>query len=620
MKNIFIPKSTFLLLCFCSSFSQLNAGNDDGGEFVMQSPSKQLTVRVSVDDNHLSYRALHRRQTILEDSRLAWSVGSKEWGANVTGVRMVKGKKRTTGYPTIGSHSMAHNTYRAYTLDVREAAGSDYQIEFRLYDTGIAFRYLTSSDETCVVNDQTTFRLPAGADCWMQTNAKYYEDGYAHYESDNLLKDKVAGPPVTVKYPSGVYAAITEGNLVNFGGMGLKVVEADCFQSLPEGETTLSGEIATPWRIVMVGDLNSLVNNDIVSDVSSPLSPVFRGDTSWIKPGNCVWSWLAGYDVTLENMKKFTDWAAELGVPYNLVDEGWSHWEDKVGGKDAWQMVAELVEYSAKKGVKVWLWKAYPDRKGIDGLQTVERRRNFFRKCKELGIAGLKIDFFDSERQEVTKFYADALHDAAEYGLMINFHGSNKPTGLTRTYPNEVTREAILGLEYGSSSAYQDVVTPFSRFLAGHADYTPMSFEAWRMGNTTETHQIVQTAIFLSPFRCYGGRPEDYLRHPAKDIFLNIPTMWDETIVLSPSEVGECVLMARRKGADWYIAGMAGEKAVETTVPLSFLGKGTYSLTTLSDGDDRQCQMNRGELQRGDVLPVKMAMGGGFLAVLKPKK
>lgn len=184
----------------------------------------------------------------------------------------------------------------------------------------------------------------------MQDNRQCYEGAYRHHHAGRLKQGAVAGPPVTVRYGNGLYSSITEGGLVNFGGLALTVTSPSIFKSTLAGETRPGGgDIATPWRVVMIGSLNDLVNNDIVTDVSAPLSPVFGGDLSWIKPGNCVWSWLAGYGVTYENMVRFTDWAAELGIEYQLVDEGWSHWEDKEHGKDCWQMVQDLIDYSAKK-------------------------------------------------------------------------------------------------------------------------------------------------------------------------------------------------------------------------------------------------------------------------------
>lgn len=599
----------FAFVCAANNYA------DDSFSRELSSPSKEIRLHLECVDGKMVYRVSHKNTPILLPSQLVWTIDGKGLGNSVLSVNAKKGKTVKTSFPIMGNHAMAQSQYKMYTLDVSQNDGDTYQMEFRLYDNGVAFRYLIEKGTTVAVDDKTTFKFPQGNSCWLQPNARFYEDDYTAYKTGNLPKDLIAGPPVTVKYPNGIYALITEGGLANFGGMALKVIAPDCFQSSLEGETRLLGTIATPWRVIMVGDLNSIVNNDIVFDVSEPLSPAFAGGTEWIKPGNCVWSWLAGYGVSLNHMKRFTDWAAELGIDYNLVDEGWSHWEDKEKGLNAWQMVKELVEYSRDKGVKIWLWKAYPDRKGIEGIQTAERRRRFFKQCKEMGIAGLKIDFFDVESQTITRYYEETLKDAAEFGLMINFHGSNKPTGLNRTYPNEVSREGLKGLEYGSTNVKQDVVTPFTRFVAGHGDYTPLAFEKERMGNSTEAHQIAMTAIFLSPIRCYGGRPQDYVTHPAREIFLSIPTVWDETIVLQPSEIGKCVVMAKRKGKDWYVAAMTDE-ASNVSLPLSFLGKGEYKTNVVSDvpGGDQKCSISHAVYTRGNPLEIRMEAGGGFLA------
>lgn len=172
-------------------------------------------------------------------------------------------------------------------------------------------------------------------------------------------------------------------------------------------------------------------------------------------------------------------------------------------------------------------------------------------------------------------------------------------------------------MEYGCSDARQDVVTPFTRFLAGHADYTPMAFEEGRMGNTTEAHQIAMTAVFLSPLRCYGGRPEDYVTHPAREVFLSVPTVWDETIVLPPSEIGECVVMAHRSGKDWFVAALTDQEKTEIFVPLTFLGKGSYEADVVADGEGKKCTVSRHSCSRKDKLTIRMKAGGGFLARLR---
>ena len=580
--------------------------------FYLASPSKKVVVNVNLNKGEMSYQMMYNHCPVILSSRLIFGVDDVKIGEQVVSCMAEKGKKNTDSYAVMGAHSQAKICYREMQFRVKDENGRAYSIQMRAYNQGIAFRYLTEIDQRAEVKDFTTFRLPAGSSCWMQGNITSYEGTYEPYEVGKLPKNFTAGPPVTIRFGKGIYSAITEGDLVNFGGMSLRVIADDEFQASLFDKTYLSGKVATPWRIVMVGDLNDLVNNDIITDVSEPLASVFHGQTDWIKPGNCVWSWLAGGGVTFDNMKHFTDMAAALHIPYNLVDEGWSHWEG--GGQKAWDKLAELVKYADAKGVKTLVWKAYPDRAGIDGLQTKERLHAFLDHCKSIGVAGCKIDFFDGETQRVTQFFADALDDAAQLKLVIDFHGANKPTGLERTYPNELTREGILGLEYGHSVPEQDVLLPFTRFLAGHGDYTPMTFDPNRMNGTTNTYQMAVTELFTSPLRCYGGNPDDYLKHPARDLFLSIPVMWDETRVLAPSELGLCAVMARRSGKTWYIAAITKDSRT-FSIPLNFLPNGHYRATGYSDEDG----MTSAVYGKKDSLKVNLKSKDGFLLRLQPE-
>lgn len=571
----------------------------------LQSPSNKVLLSVYVEQGTLSYKIDYMDSPAFLPSRLCWNVNG-----NLLGNKVEAYSLQSTGIA---------GGYRYMILALKEKRGMEYLLEMRVYDCGVAFRYKINGEENYKVRDCTTFCLPNDCMCWMQTNTKNYEGLYEAYRSGYLPRRKKAGPPVTIKYSlPGIYAAITEGGINDFAGMSLKVTSGNTFESETDGITCMKGSVATPWRVVMIGSLNDLVNNSIIHDVSAPLSPIFEGDTGWIQPGCCVWSWLAGYAVTLDNMKKFSDWASLLGIPYNLVDEGWSRWEDKKQGKDCWQLLKELVRYSASKGVKIFLWKAYPDRHGVEGIQTPERRARFFQQCREAGIAGIKIDFLDSESQAMNRYCVETLEDAARYRLMVVFHGCAKPSGLDKTYPNELTREAIYGLEYGCAHAEQDVLTPFTRFLAGPADYTPMAFQSNRLGNTTEAHQIAQTLLFTSPFRCYGGRPEDFLSHPARNLFLHIPVVWDETRVLPPSEIGSCVVMARRKGNEWYIAALT-VKPIKFDIPLSILlgsREGVFKADIVADdaGGTQKCRVNHLEhITSNSIFTVQMSGGGGWV-------
>ena len=614
MKKVFTIMA-MLLPCIVSFAAEQNYQT-------FYSPSKKISIQIGLKENSLQYAVQYKSEYIITPSALCWTANNDTLGNHVTTLSFLNKGNTVSRYPTRGAHNEAYNRYRTVIAKATSQSGQDFLVEFRIYDSGIAFRYLLSQEKMTDINDLTTFCLPPKCQTWLQDNIVSYEGLYKSYRTGELPPSVVAGPPVTIEYPSGIYAVITEGGLSNFAGMELSVVSPGGFQARLDVCTRLAGSIATPWRIIMVGSLNELVNNDIISDVSDALSPVFKGNTDWIQTGNCLWSWLTGYDVTPAEMKKFVDWAAELHAPYVLVDEGWSHWKETARNLDAWQLLAELTSYASGKGVKIVVWKSYPKRKGIESIASPEKRREFFLRCKEAGVSGVKLDFFNSESQDITRYYEETLKEAAEMGLVVIFHGSNKPTGLEYTYPNEISREGIRGMESGADAA-QNVITPFTRFLSGHADYTPLFLgntgrngRNWK-GNTTEAHQIASTAIFFSPFRCYSGRPEEYILHPAKDIFLDIPVAWDETIVLPPSEIGSCVLMARRKGETWYVAALSSQ-AQSITVDLSFLSHKKYEATLIQDAEGTTCTITNAVFSRRDNVDIKTHNGGGFLIKLTP--
>jgi alpha-glucosidase len=267
--------------------------------------------------------------------------------------------------------------------------------------------------------------------------------------------------------------------------------------------------------------------------------------------------------------------------------------------------------------VKIWVWKAYPDRKGIAGIKDSLARREFFKKCKAVGVVGLKIDFFDSEKQEVIDFYQNALRDAAKCQLMLNFHGANKPSGESRTFPNEMTREGIRGLENQPPWATFNTVLPFTRYLAGHADFTPVHFGK-RIGETSWAHQMASAIVFTSPLLVYGADPKSMLENPFVDLIKSIPTTWDETIVLPQSVIGELALFARRKGNSWFIAALNGTTARQVKIKLSFLANGKYKANIVCDDKNNQHTARRENLilSNNNYLILNLNASGGFVAQL----
>jgi alpha-glucosidase len=270
----------------------------------------------------------------------------------------------------------------------------------------------------------------------------------------------------------------------------------------------------------------------------------------------------------------------------------------------------ELVDYSKQHKVGIWCWKHSRD------LRTPEARQQFFKLCHDLGVVGAKIDFFDHEAKEVVDLYTVLLKDAAEYKILVNFHGANKPTGEARTWPNELTREAIRGMESRSVQmrSAHDATLPFTRMLAGHADYTPMLFGE-RRRETSWAHQIATAAIFTSPVLIYGAHPKSMLENPAVEMIKSIPSVWDETIALPVSEIGEIAAFARRRNNAWFLAIMNGPAAKTVKVPLTFLGGGKYQAMLVRDQPEEAAavKIENITLSQKESLTIELRGGGGFV-------
>jgi alpha-glucosidase len=326
-------------------------------------------------------------------------------------------------------------------------------------------------------------------------------------------------------------------------------------------------------------------------------------NTAWIKPGRAVWEYLDGRKSTLDEMKEYCRMAGELGFEYNVLENFWTRFSDAE--------LRGLVDYGRQRNVGLWLWRHSKE------LRDPEARRGFFEKCQELGIAGVKLDFFDHEAKEVIDLYQTLLKECAEHHLMVNFRGSNKPAGESRTWPNELTREAVRGMENRSMKvrSRHDVTLPFTRLLAGHADYTPVHFGE-RRGDTTWSHQIASAAILTSPLLTYGASPRALLANPAVAMIKSIPATWDETMVLPSSEIGECAALARRSGRSWFLAIMNGPGPRVLTIPLTFLEPGDYPALIIRDhkDDPAATAIENSTMNRSGTLTVDLSAGGGFIA------
>ena len=579
----------------------------------------------------LNYQITFRGKPVIENSQIGIIIDGIDLGrsADVGKIETYRLKEK---YPWRGVHSEAVNHCNAAKIFARHReTKTDYAIEIRAFNDGIAFRYIVpDSGAQRVPDEATVFAVPAGSTVWFHDFHGHYEGIHNKKEIADVKDGEWAAPPVTIKLPNGNgYAAITEAALMNYAGMGLladgqRGFKAVLGHALPVSHpfdlrygkdeakrlsvpAAISGTITTPWRVIMAGaDLNALVNCDIVHNVSPPpdkkLFPA-GFNTEWIRPGRAVWKYLDGGENNLETMKEFSRLAGQLGFEHNVVEGFWRRWTE--------DQMRELTEYSKQFKVGIWFWEHSRN------LRTPEAREKFFTRLNRVGVVGAKIDFFDHEAKDVIDLYQALLRDAAEHKIMLEFHGSNKPAGEPRTYPNEMTRESVRGMEYRSTTerARHNTTLPFTSFLAGHADYTPLIFGE-RRRETSWAHQIASAAIFTSPVMIYGAHPKNILENPGVEMIKSIPSVWDETIVLPPSEIGEIAAFARRSGSTWFLAIMNGPTARNVSIPLGFLGSAKYQAMLVRDDLEEAAaiKIENSALSKKDSLEIKMRPGGGFIA------
>jgi alpha-glucosidase len=602
-------------------------------EVQVASPDGNIKFTVLPNAERLTFTVTMGNTVVIEPSPIAMKLDGYDLSSGVV-FKNLERYSIDESYPWYGAHSTAINQCNGAKLSlIHDLSFTPYTLEVRVFNDGVAYRHVIPGEENTsrAPDEYSAFVIPDGSMLWYGGLADgHYETEFVKKNISEVHDGEWAGPPLTFKLPLDAgYASITEANLVNYSGMGL---EADGRRGWITGlghrqplnwpfelrygrdeakrlgkPASITGTITTPWCVVMVGpSLNALVNSTILPNLCPPPDPKLFAEgipTSWIKPGRAVWRYLDGGPEGVDGMKEFSRMAGQLGFEYNVIEGFWSKWtpEEK----------KEVVDYSSQQGVGVWFWKHSKD------LRTPEAREEFFKMLHDLGVTGAKIDFFDHEAKEVIDVYEALLEKAAEYHILLVFHGANKPTGRQRTWPNELVREGIRGMESSAlkERARHETILPFTRLLAGPADYTAMLFND-RRRDTTVAHQIASIAVFAAPLLTIAANPQTILSSPAVDMIKSVPPVWDETIVLPESAIGELAAYARRKGDTWFLAVMCGPQPKSIRVPLSFLGDGPYNSVQLHDNaaGDANVEIESAILKRSDSLTVEMRAGGGFLA------
>lgn len=628
----------------------------------------QLDIKTS-EKNELLFNVSLNEEILISDSAMGFELEGDVLGKNVEITKREK-KSVNESYHYYGNHAVNKNVYHEVTYSLKESSGRTFYLDTRTYPDGIAFRYrIPTESPVTVKTEKTSFNFPSGTQVWYASGPFQY--GWLQIYQNRLTDDitgELLAPPATFKLPNGVYAAITESNLTHFHGAVLfgvtpnqvkigfveneghlktgiptGVPEAKYYHSVvrdvPWLATPKDNEIKSPWRILMLSkDLNGLVNNDMVSNLADKPDPTLfpQGEqTEWIKPGRSAWTWfMRGNKNSLDTYRKYIRGAQELGLEYLTIDEGWERWEQtekETNGKSKWDMLKDLADYGRERGVGLWVWRPSSPRYGKKtdiGLEDPEERKNFIKNCAEAGVKGIKIDFFHTENVHTVDLMETILRDAAKEKLLVVFHGVNKPTGDSRTYPNLLAKEAVRGLECvggenswapGPPWPYHDTVLPFTRWLAGPADYTPLNFRGNCHPSVTFAHQTASMYILTSPMLILGADMEDMLDLPCRDFVADIPVSWDETIVLPESSIGKLASFARRKGDVWYLSVLNGEEELSLETSLDFLPEGEYEVKLLLDApDNRKLLITKIlKMKSGQKLKENLLSGGGLVARFK---
>ena len=546
-----------------------------------------------------------------------------------------------------------------------------FKLIFRAYDSGVAYRFQSlKKGEYQVVEETSEFAFPADWNAWIpyvKQNKKgksqffnSFENTYLYTSLSAWNSGSYAFLPLMVETPQGYKVNIMESDLLNYPGMYLSNADCDTvmeavFAPYPKtveqgGHNMLqsivtetedyiakcTGPTSFPWRIISVSSHDKeMLDNDLVWLLGTPADPSV--DWSWIKPGKVAWEWWNNWNITgvdfkagvnNDTYKYYIDFASRNGIEYIILDEGWA-----VNLKaDLFQVIPEinlpeLVAYASERNVGLVLWAGY-----WAFEKDMERVCEHYSK---MGIKGWKVDFMDRDDQYMVDFYHRCAQTAAKYNMFLDMHGGFEPSGLSRTYPNVLNYEGVYGLENmkwykGHDQVTYDVTIPFIRMAAGPMDYTQgamlnagkkaFSNNSEPMSQGTRCRQLGMYVVYESPFNMLCDTPIHYEREQeCTDFIAAVPTVWDETVALD-GKVGDYVVIARRKGDEWYVGGLTGWNVHKVEIDLGFLGEGSWTVELFSDGVnvDRNAKDYRKTVFTAEkTMTVEMAPGGGFAARIR---
>ena len=644
-----------IIICLFTALSGLTAK-----EFRLTSPDGSIDITLSVG-NQTTWSMYKDGKLLLAPSEISMSTDYAVYGRGK--VKSVKTRRHSRIIDALGLYKRR---------EVKDCCNemvlsfSDCDLIFRAYDDGAAYRFVSKAKKPFkVLSERAEFRFPEDWSIYVPYTSKFessFEKYYTHTEISEFDPRSMGLLPSMVNTGDNLKINIMESSLYNYPGMYLARGEdllelCGKFAAYPDkvehgGHNNLQGIVKSrrnyiaecgpaekfPWRILAVGDDLAMADSDFVWRLADDPED---SDWSWVKPGKVAWEWwnnwnIRGVDfasgVNTATYKAYIDFAAKNKLEYVILDEGWA----VKGAADLMQVVPavdleEIISYASEKNVGIILWAGY--------IAFDKDMENVCRHYSEMGVKGFKIDFMDRDDQLVVDFHRRAASMAAKYHLIVDFHGTYKPSGLNRTWPNVLNFEGVNGCEQMKwcktdvNQPLYDVLIPFIRQCAGPMDYTQGAmhnaakgrfranyYEPMSMG--TRCHQLAEYMIFDSPLCMLCDSPDNYEAEPECTAFIaSVPTVWDDTRIVA-GKVGEYIVTARRSGDVWYLGASTSWRPAKISVDIAFLGDGAWKAEIFRDGvnaerNGRDYIRETVNVLATDKLEMSLAPGGGCAAIFR---
>jgi len=616
-------------------FSLISCENNQ--QMSVKSPNGKVTFSMQSEAGVLHYTVLLEDSVLLYNSPLGIDRKDAKFTQDLTFVSKKSTKVEEQYQLKSGKQLQCSASANETDFTFKNQNGKIIILQVRAYNEGIAFRYIfpeTSNKVHTIAVEHTGFNLPVEGKAWIMPydTVSMYTPSYETFYTNGARIGTVSPNKEGWSFPAlfevkNKWVLITESGLNEtycashlhpnpINGLYKirfpeKTEALGLFPELPSGSLPWN----TPWRVIIVGNsCGDILESSLVTHLAEP-SKIQNSD--WIKPGKSSWSWWSDHDSprNFESLKKFIDLSAEMGWEYSLVD---ANWDIMQGGN-----VTELIDYARKKNIGIWLWynsggviNNVTERPRDIMFDPVKRKAEFV-KLQEWGVKGVKIDFFQSDKQEVIKLYLDILRDAAENHIMVNFHGCTLPRGWQRTYPNLLSMEAVRGAEnygydadYPQKAVWHNTIYPFTRNVVGPMDYTPVTFSNQRYSHlTSNAYELALAVVFESGILHLADKVDSYINLDSniKKFLRDLPTTWDETRFIA-GEPGKYVVIARRKGRKWFIGGINGQSNSQKIS----LNVANFNLIKIIEDDDQKKDLISRKVANTTEI-IEMHQFGGFV-------